>query len=50
MTQHDWQKELEAMEVDPDIDKIMRIIFVTSVCIACSFMVIGALLIVWGLM
>ena len=50
MMQHDWQKELEALEVDPDIDRIVRIVFVTSVCIACSFMLIGALLIVRGLM
>jgi hypothetical protein len=50
MMQHDWQKELEALEVDPDIDRIVRIAFVVSVCIACSFMVLGALLIVRGLM
>ena len=48
--QHDWQRELEALEVDPDIDRIVRIAFVVSVCIACSFMVLGALLIVRGLM
>ena len=48
--QHDWQKELEALEVDPDIDRVVRIAFVLCVAIACSFMVIGALLIVRGLM
>jgi len=48
--QHDWQKELEALEVDPDIDRIVRIAFVVSVCIACSFMLLGAVLIVRGLM
>jgi hypothetical protein len=47
---NDWQRELEALEVDPDIDRIVRIAFVVSACIACSFMVIGALLIVRGLM
>jgi len=47
---NDWQKELEAMEVDPDIDRVVRFAFVVSVCISCSFMVIGALLIVRGLM
>ena len=47
---HDWQKELEALEVDPDIDRVVRIAFVLCVCIACSFMVLGALLIVRGLM
>lgn len=47
---NDWQRELEQMEVDPDIDRVVRIAFVVSVCIACSFMVIGALLIVRGLM
>jgi hypothetical protein len=47
---NDWQKELEALEVDPDIDRIVRIVFVVSVCIACSFVLIGALLIVRGLM
>ena len=50
MMQHDWQKELEALEVDPDIDRIVRITFVVGVVIACSFMLIGALLIVRGLM
>ena len=47
---NDWQRELEQLEIDPDIDKLMRIAFVVSACIACSFMVIGALLIVRGLM
>ena len=47
---NDWQRELEAMEVDPDIDKIVRIAFVVSLVIACSFVLIGALLIVRGLM
>jgi len=47
---NDWQKELEALEVDPDIDRIVRIAFVVSVCIVCSFGVLGAVLIVRGLM
>jgi hypothetical protein len=46
---NDWQKELE-VEVDPDIDRVVRIAFVLCVCIACSFCLIGALLIVRGLM
>ena len=45
-----WQRELEKLEVDPDIDRVIRIAFVVSVCIACSFMLIGALLIIRGLM
>jgi hypothetical protein len=54
--QHDWndwngwQKELEALEVDPDIDRVIRIAFVVSLVIACSFVPIGAVLIVRGLM
>ena len=48
--QHDWQKELEAMEINPDIDRIVRIVFVVGLVIVCSFLVIGALLIVRGLM
>jgi hypothetical protein len=48
--QHDWQRELEALEVDPDIDRVIRIAFVVSLVIACSFVLIGALLIVRGLM
>jgi hypothetical protein len=47
---NDWQRELEALEVDPDIDRVVRIAFVLCVAIACSTMVIGALLIVRGLM
>jgi len=47
---NDWQRELEKLEVDPDIDKIVRIAFVISLVITCSFVVIGALLIVRGLM
>jgi hypothetical protein len=50
MMQHDWQRELEKLEVDPDIDRVVRIAFVLCVAIAGSFMVIGALLIVRGLM
>jgi hypothetical protein len=46
---NDWQRELEALEVDPDIDRVIRIAFVISLVIACSFVVIGALLIVRGL-
>jgi hypothetical protein len=47
---NDWQRELEALEVDPDIDRIVRITFVIGLVLACSFMVIGAVLIVRGLM
>ena len=50
MTQHDWQRELEALEVDPDIDRVVRITFVLCVSTACSCMVLGAVLIVRGLM
>ena len=48
--QHDWQKELEDMEINPDIDRIVRIVFVVGLVIVCGFLVIGALLIVRGLM
>jgi hypothetical protein len=47
---NDWQRELEKLEVDPDIDRVIRIAFVVSLVIACSFVLIGALLIVRGLM
>ena len=47
---NDWQKELEALEVDPDIDRIVRIAVVLFTCIVCSFMVLGGVLIVRGLM
>jgi hypothetical protein len=47
---NDWQRELEQLEVDPDIDRVVRIAFVLCVCIACSCMVLGAILIVRGLM
>lgn len=45
MLKREWERELEALEVDPDIDKVVRIAFVLSVSIACSFVLLGALLI-----
>jgi hypothetical protein len=48
--QHDWQKELEALEVDPDIDRVVRIAVVLFTCIVCSTFVLGGVLIVRGLM
>ena len=47
---NDWQRELETFEVDPDIDRIVRIAVVLFTCIVCSTFVIGGVLIVRGLM
>jgi hypothetical protein len=45
MLKREWDKELEAIKVDPDIDKVVRIVFVAAVSTACSFLLIGTLMI-----